>query len=53
MEHRLRNRPVPDRWCDRLGAACGLLHRRGDGPASAVVTFHAWATPALGETDDV
>jgi hypothetical protein len=42
----------PDGWCDRLGAACGLLHPHGDGPAAAVVTFHAWATPALGEGDN-
>jgi hypothetical protein len=42
----------PDGWCDRLGAACGLLHPHGDGPAAAVVTFHAWAAPALGEGDN-
>jgi hypothetical protein len=41
----------PDGWCDRLGAACGLLHPHGDGPAAEVVTFHAWAAPALGEGD--
>ena len=41
----------PAGWCDRLGAACGLLHPRGDGPAAAVVTFHAWAPPALGDAD--
>jgi hypothetical protein len=36
-------------WCDRIGAAFGLLHPHGDGPAAAVVIFHAWAAPALGE----
>jgi hypothetical protein len=39
----------PDGWCHRLGAACGLLDPHGDGPAAAVVTFHGWAAPALGE----
>jgi hypothetical protein len=41
----------PAGWCDRIGAACGLLHPHGDGPAAAVVTFHAWAAPALDEAD--
>lgn len=36
---------LPAGWCDRLGAACGLLHPHGDGPAAAVVTFHDWAAP--------
>jgi hypothetical protein len=42
----------PDGLCDGLGAACGLVHPHGDGPAAAVVTFHAWAAPALGEGDN-
>ncbi len=41
----------PAGWCDRLGAACGLLHPHGDGPAAAVVIFHRWAAAALGEAD--
>ncbi len=32
----------PDRWPHRLGAAAGLLHPWGDGPAVATVTLHAW-----------
>jgi hypothetical protein len=32
----------PDRWAAQLGAAAGLLHPWGDGPAAATVTFHAW-----------
>jgi hypothetical protein len=41
----------PEGWCDRLGAACGLLHPNGDGPAAAMVVFHRWAAPALVEAD--
>jgi hypothetical protein len=32
----------PHRWPAQLGAAAGLLHPWGDGPAVATVTFHAW-----------
>ncbi|SRR6266487_3271168 len=32
----------PDSWPAQLGAAAGLLHPWGDGPAVATVTFHAW-----------
>lgn len=33
----------PDGWCDRIGAACGFLHPRGDGSPATTVTFHAWS----------
>jgi hypothetical protein len=42
----------PAGWCDRLGAACGLLHPNGDGPAAALVIFHRWTRPAVGEADN-
>ena len=32
----------PMRWPAQLGAAAGLLHPWGDGPAIATATFHAW-----------
>ena len=32
-------------WTAHIGAACGLLHPPGTGPAVATVTFHAWAAP--------
>ena len=41
----------PAGWCDRIGAACGLLHPNSDGPAAAMVIFHRWAAPALDEAD--
>jgi hypothetical protein len=34
---------LPDTWTGEIGAAAGLLHPWGDGPAVATVTFHAWA----------
>jgi hypothetical protein len=34
---------LPPGWADQIGAALGLLHPRGDGPAATTVTFHAWA----------
>ncbi|WP_432833026.1 hypothetical protein [Dactylosporangium sp. CA-092794] len=39
----------PDGWCDRIGAACELLHPHGDGPAAATVTLHRWTTPPVDE----
>ena len=36
---------LPDGWADQIGAACGLLHPRGLGPATLTVAFHAWAVP--------
>ena len=33
----------PDGWVDAIGAAAGLLHPHGTGPAARAVTFHAWA----------
>jgi hypothetical protein len=33
----------PDGWSDQLGAAAGLLHPHGTGPAARTVTFHTWA----------
>jgi hypothetical protein len=32
----------PIGWPAPLGAAAGLLHPWGRGPAAATVTFHAW-----------
>jgi hypothetical protein len=32
----------PVRWPAQLGAAAGLLHPWGDGPAIVTATFHAW-----------
>ena len=34
---------LPDGWADAIGAAAGLLHPHGTGPAARAVTFHAWA----------
>ena len=34
---------LPDTWPDQIGAAAGLLHPWGDGPAVTTVTFRAWA----------
>ncbi|MET7396313.1 hypothetical protein ABZS66_22810 [Dactylosporangium sp. NPDC005572] len=34
---------LPDSWPDQIGAAAGLLHPWGDGPAVTTVTFRAWA----------
>ena len=36
---------LPERWPGQIGAAAGLLHPWGDGPAVTTVTFRAWATP--------
>jgi hypothetical protein len=33
----------PDGWVDAIGAAAGLLHPDGTGPAARTVTFHTWA----------
>lgn len=33
----------PADWCDRIGAAAGLLHPAGTGQPTTSVTFHAWA----------
>jgi hypothetical protein len=33
----------PDSWVDVIGAAAGLLHPDGTGPAARTVTFHTWA----------
>lgn len=33
----------PAGWCDRIGAAAGLLHPIGTGRPMVTVTFHAWA----------
>ena len=33
----------PTGWSDAIGAAAGLLHPHGRGPATRTVTFHAWA----------
>lgn len=42
----------PHGWCERLGAACGLLHPNADGPLAALVMFHRWAAPAAGPAGD-
>ena len=34
---------LPDTWPGEIGAAAGLLHPWGDGPAVGTVTFRAWA----------
>nr|WP_030500963.1 hypothetical protein [Micromonospora purpureochromogenes] len=34
---------LPDTWPDQIGAAAGLLHPWGGGPAVTTVTFRAWA----------
>jgi hypothetical protein len=34
---------LPDTWAGQIGAAAGLLHPWGDGPAVTTVTFRAWA----------
>lgn len=34
---------LPDTWPNQIGAAAGLLHPHGAGPATTTVTFHAWA----------
>lgn len=42
----------PPGWCDQLGAALGLLHPTGDGPARATATFYLWAASATtGQAD--
>jgi hypothetical protein len=33
----------PPGWSERIGAAAGLIHPTGTGPAITTVTFHAWA----------
>jgi hypothetical protein len=33
----------PPGWSDQIGAAAGLLHPAGTGPAITTVTFYAWA----------
>jgi hypothetical protein len=33
----------PHGWSDRLGAALGLLHPHGAGPATITVTLYAWS----------
>jgi hypothetical protein len=32
----------PPGWCDQLGAALGLLHPHGTGPAAATVRLYRW-----------
>ncbi|ROO60327.1 hypothetical protein EDC02_2188 [Micromonospora sp. Llam0] len=34
---------LPDTWPGEIGAAAGLLRPWGDGPATATVSFRAWA----------
>lgn len=43
----------PASWCDRIGAAAGLLHPTGTGATTLTVTFHRWShtRPAVQEIE--
>ena len=42
---------LPESWPDQIGAAAGLLHPWGSGPAVTTVTFRAWAATDHPGTD--